>query len=122
MLGRALDKISAVAKCRLKEHPVLNTELKDTISKIRSIQEKRNKIVHGYWLIDPEGRTPTKVRTYKLRWKDGCWQHLEETTFTATKLKTLIKESQKCVQTIQTIKDKIRTSLKKSKLVGLCNN
>lgn len=122
MLGRALDKISAVAKVRLQEHQPLYEELKDSIANIRPIQQERNKIVHGYWLINHGGRTPTKLRTYKLRWEAGCWQYLDDTTITTTKLNGLIKESKKLAQMVQILTEKIRTSLEKSRLVSLCNN
>ena len=56
MVGRVLDKISKTAKVRLHDNQTLLGELKDTIRKIRDIQQNRNKVVHGEWLIDSTGR------------------------------------------------------------------
>jgi len=114
MLGRALEIISWVAKVRLQDYPDLHEELKDTLANIRPIQKERNNIVHGNWLFDPERRTPTKVRTYRLRWKAGCWQYLDDTTMTPTKLNRLIGKSDQLVKTIEALTEKIKTSLNNS--------
>lgn len=112
MVGRVLDKISKTAKVRLHDNQTLLDELKDTIRKIRDIQQNRNKVVHGEWLIDSTGRCPTKLRNYRLRWENGCWQYLDDKVMTPTKVKSLSTKSKELAVDLKNITSKIEAEEK----------
>jgi hypothetical protein len=110
MVGRVLGKIEQTAKFRLHDNQSLFNELKDTIKKIRTIQQKRNNIVHGDWVIDPTGRFTTKLRNYRLRFEDGCWQYIDDKVMTPTKLKNLSNKSKELVTDLDKITLKIQAN------------
>jgi len=107
MVGRVLGKISKIAEVRLDDNENLLDELKDTIKKVCDIQQNRNKVVHGEWLIDPTGRCPTKLRNYRLRRENGCWQYLDDRVMTPTKLKSLSTKSKELEVDLKNITSKI---------------
>jgi len=112
MVGRILGKISETAKVRLYNNHTLLDKLKDTIGEIRNIQKERNKVVHGDWLIDSTGRSPTKLRSYRLRWEDNCWQYLDDVVMTPKKVKDLSIKSKKLAVDLKDITLKIKAEQK----------
>jgi len=108
MAGTMVSKIKGIAKVRLQDDQPLWERLKTLLDNTRALQEERNKVVHGKWLFDE--RCPTKVRNYEVRWKDGCWQYLDDVVMTPKKLDNMIKRATELEGELQKIIGEIQGS------------
>jgi len=107
-----LNKIQQISKYRLEDEPELLKNIKETIKDIHKIREERNLLIHGVWDIERN-----HVLGFKIRFENGCWQHIVEKTTTPTKIDSLIR---KCVE----FSKKVQCWLEKfeSKSLKLCPN
>ena len=59
---------------------------------LRGGRDLRNLLVHGEWHIDEDCKAcPVTVRDFKMKYGDGQWQELTETTFNEKRLTQLIR-------------------------------
>ena len=85
-----LRKVGHVAQYRLRENIRLLEDLKLTLKHIDATRELRNLLVHGEWHIDQDCKTcPVRVRDFRMKYGNGQWQELTETTFNEKKLTQL---------------------------------
>ena len=94
-LSVLLRKIKHIARYRLQGDASLLDLLEGTLKRIEATRDLRNLLIHGNWQID-EGCTacPVRVRDFKMRYEEGQWQDLTETTFNEKKLTHLTRRLQ----------------------------
>jgi hypothetical protein len=87
-----MRKVRLIASYRLRDRPQLLEDLERTLKRIDVTRDLRNLLVHGDWQID-EGCTscPVHVRDFKIKYENGQWQELTETTFNEKKLTHLTR-------------------------------
>lgn len=105
MAGTMLNKIKAIAKVKLQDDQPFWEQVRTLINGIRALQQERNRVVHGKWLFDE--RCPTKVRNYEVRWKDGCWQYLDDAVMTPKTLDDMVIKSNELESELQEVIAKI---------------
>jgi len=87
-----LRKVGLVARYQLRDDEELLHDLERTLKRINAMRDLRNLLVHGEWHLDEESKAcPVTVRDFKMRYDDGQWQELTETTFNEKKLTQLIR-------------------------------
>ncbi len=103
-----LRKVRLIARYRLVEDQRLLEDLETAIRHIDATRDMRNLLVHGHWHID-EGceACPVRVQDFKMRYGDGHWQQLTETTFNETKLAHLIERLEGTSEDIDRIMQRI---------------
>ena len=109
MLGRIRGKISTVAKDRLRDNQPILKRLRETLSQVQEVIKERNNIVHGEWLIDATGRCPARLRTYKPRWENDCWQYLDDKQISYAMLRGLIRQSETLATNLEEITAAVQT-------------
>lgn len=108
MAGTMVNKIKGIAKVRLQDDQTLWAQLKTVINEIRTLQQERNRVVHGKWLFDE--RCATKLRNYEVRWKDGCWQYLDDAVMTSKTLDHMVVKANELESELQEVITKIKGS------------
>ena len=87
-----LRKVGLIARYQLEDDEELLGDLEHTLRRINAMRDLRNLLVHGEWEIDPDSKNrPILVRDFKIKYDEGQWQELTETTFTEKKLTQLIR-------------------------------
>ena len=87
-----LRKVGLIARYQLEDDEELLGDLEHTLRRINAMRDLRNLLVHGEWEIDPDSKSrPILVRDFKIKYDEGQWQELTETTFTEKKLTQLIR-------------------------------
>lgn len=85
-----LRKVRLIARYRLNEDPRLLEDLEHAIKHVDATRDLRNLLVHGRWQIDENCKAcPVRVQDFKMRYDDGHWQTLTETTFNEKRLTQL---------------------------------
>ena len=94
-LAVLLRKIKYVARFKMQHDAALLDALERALKQIEATRDIRNLLVHGRWQIE-EGCTicPVRVRDFKMRYEDGQWQALTDTTFNEKKLTHLTRRLQ----------------------------
>ena len=94
-LSTLLRKIKHIARYRLQNDSPFLEELEHTLKRIDAMRDLRNLLIHGNWQIDEDCTVcPVRVRDYKMRFEEGQWQELTETTFNEKKLTHLTRRLQ----------------------------
>lgn len=94
-LSNLLRKIKHIARYRLTQDGFVLEDLEGVLKRIEAVRDLRNLLVHGNWQIEEDCvQCPVRVRDYKMRFEDGRWQELTETTFNEKKLTHLIRRLQ----------------------------
>jgi uncharacterized protein YutE (UPF0331/DUF86 family) len=94
-LSMLLRKIKHIARYRLQNDRPLLEELEHTVKRIDATRDLRNLLIHGDWQIDEDCTVcPVRVRDYKMKFEEGQWQELTETTFNEKKLTHLTRRLQ----------------------------
>lgn len=87
-----LRKVGAIARYQLQDDEALLGDLEHTLRRINAMRDLRNLLVHGEWEINAECKScPVLVRDFKMKYDDGQWQELSETTFTEKRLTQLVR-------------------------------
>jgi hypothetical protein len=87
-----MRKVRLIASYRFKDRPQLLEDLERTLKRIDATRDMRNLLVHGDWQINESSTScPVKVRDFKVKYEDGQWQELAETTFNEKKLTHLTR-------------------------------
>ena len=87
-----LRKVGQIARYRLQDDGELLDDLEGVLKRINAMRDLRNLLVHGEWHIDEECKAcPVTVRDFKMKYDDGQWQELTETTFNEKKLTQLTR-------------------------------
>ena len=87
-----LRKVGQIARYQLQDDETLLADLERTLKHINAMRDLRNLLVHGEWHIDEDSKAcPVTVRDFKMKYGDGQWQELTETTFNEKKLTQLIR-------------------------------
>ncbi len=94
-LAVLLRKIKYVARFRMQSEAALLEELERALKQIEATRDIRNLLVHGRWQIE-EGCDvcPVRVQDFKMKYEDGQWQQLTETTFNEKKLTAMVRRLQ----------------------------
>ncbi len=94
-LSVLLRKIKYVARFRMRDDAGLLDELERALKQIEATRDIRNLLVHGRWQIE-EGcdACPVRVQDFKMKYEDGQWQQLTETTFNEKKLTAMVRRLQ----------------------------
>ncbi|MCU0914363.1 MAG: hypothetical protein MUC88_07370 [Planctomycetes bacterium] len=101
-LSILLRKIRHIARFKLQSDGGLLEQLEGTLKRIEATRDLRNLLIHGNWQIDANCTScPVLVRDFKMRYEDGQWQELTETTFNEKKLTHLIRRLQAMSQDVQ---------------------
>lgn len=94
-LATLLRKIKHIARYRLQNDPSFLAELEQVVKRIDATRDLRNLLIHGNWQIAEECAVcPVRVRDFKMKYEDGQWQELTETTFNEKKLTHLTRRLQ----------------------------
>ncbi len=108
-LAVLLRKIKHIARYKLQSDVSLLGLLEDTLKRIEATRDLRNLLIHGNWQIDENCSTcPVRVRDFKMRYEDGQWQDLAETTFNEKKLTHLTRRLQGMSRDVQHLSHKLR--------------
>jgi hypothetical protein len=91
-----LRKIKHVARYKMRgDGAQLLEELERLLKQIEATKDVRNLLVHGHWEIEETcSACPVRVRDFKVKFEDGQWQELTETTFNEKKLTHLVRRLQ----------------------------
>ena len=110
-LSVLLRKIQQIARYRLQEDAPLLEELERVIKRIDATRDLRNLLVHGEWEIGEDGSVPpVRVRDFKMRYEDGQWQELNETTFNEKSLTQLVRRLEGMGNDVQHLVAKLQQS------------
>ncbi len=94
-LAVLLRKIKHIARYRLQEDSSFLAELEQVLKRIDAMRDLRNLLIHGNWQIAEDSSVcPVRVRDFKMKYEDGQWQDLTETTFNEKKLTHLTRRLQ----------------------------
>jgi len=94
-LSVLLRKIKYVARFRIQSDAALLDELERALKQIEATRDIRNLLVHGRWQIEEGCDTcPVRVQDFKMKYEDGQWQQLTETTFNEKKLTAMVRRLQ----------------------------
>ncbi len=108
-LAVLLRKIKHIARYKLQNDLSLLGLLEDTLKRIEATRDLRNLLVHGNWQIDENcSACPVRVRDFKMRYEDGQWQDLAETTFNEKKLTHLTRRLQGISHDVQHLSHKLQ--------------
>jgi hypothetical protein len=87
-----LRKVGLIARYQLQDDDELLGDLEHTLRRINAMRDLRNLLVHGEWVINEDCKScPVLVRDFKMKYDDGQWQELSETTFTEKRLTQLVR-------------------------------
>ena len=87
-----LRKVGQIARYQLRDDEALLSDLERTLKRINAMRDLRNLLVHGEWHIDEDCKAcPVTVRDFKMKYGEGQWQELTETTFNEKQLTHLIR-------------------------------
>ena len=90
-----LRKIKHVARFRIQSDAALLDELERSLKQIEATRDIRNLLVHGRWQIEEDCTAcPVRVQDFKMKYEDGQWQQLTETTFNEKKLTGMVRRLQ----------------------------
>jgi hypothetical protein len=94
-LSVLLRKIKHVARFKIQNDAGLLDELEHALKQVEATRDIRNLLVHGLWQIE-EGcaACPVRVQDFKMKYEDGQWQQLTETTFNEKKLTHMVRRLQ----------------------------
>ena len=110
-LSVLLRKIKHIARYRLQSDASLLELLEGTLKRIEATRDLRNLLIHGNWQIDENCSTcPVRVRDFKMRYEDGQWQDLAETTFNEKKLTHLTRRLQGISHDVQHLSYRLQQS------------
>jgi len=108
-LAVLLRKIKHIARFKLQDDASLLGLLEGTLKRIEATRDMRNLLIHGNWEIDENSSTcPVRVRDFKMRYEDGQWQDLAETTFNEKKLTHLTRRLQGVSHDVQHLSYRLR--------------
>jgi hypothetical protein len=108
-LSVLLRKIKHIARYKLQRDTSLLELLEATLKRIEATRDLRNLLIHGNWQIDENCSTcPVRVRDFKMRYEEGQWQDLTETTFNEKKLTHLTRRLQAMSHDVQHLSYKLR--------------
>ncbi len=108
-LSVLLRKIKHIARYKLQNDAALLDLLERTLKRIEATRDLRNLLIHGNWQIREDCSTcPVHVRDFKMRYEDGQWQDLTETTFNEKKLTHLTRRLQGMSHDVQHLSYKLR--------------
>jgi len=108
-LAVLLRKIKHIARFKLQSDGSLLEQLEGTIKRIEAMRDMRNLLIHGNWQIDENCTAcPVRVRDFKMRYEEGQWQDLVETTFNEKKLTHLTRRLQGVSHDVQHLSYQIR--------------
>ncbi len=94
-LAVLLRKIKHIARYRLQNDGRFLEELEGVLKRIDATRDLRNLLIHGNWQIDEDCEVcPVRVRDFKMKYEEGQWQELTETTFNEKKLTHLTRRLQ----------------------------
>lgn len=94
-LSVLLRKIKHVARFKIQTDGALLDELERALKQIEATRDIRNLLVHGRWQIEEDCTAcPVRVQDFKMRYEDGQWQQLTETTFNEKKLTAMVRRVQ----------------------------
>lgn len=94
-LSVLLRKIKHVARFRIQGDAVLLDELEHVLKQIEATRDIRNLLVHGLWQIEEDcAACPVRVQDFKMKYEEGQWQQLTETTFNEKKLIAVVRRVQ----------------------------
>ncbi|OHB66121.1 MAG: hypothetical protein A2Y76_03635 [Planctomycetes bacterium RBG_13_60_9] len=103
-LAVLLRKIKHIARYKMQGNGSDLEELEHLLKQIEATRDIRNLLVHGNWQIDEECTAcPVRVRDFKIKFEDGQWQELTETTFNEKKLTHLVRRLQGMINQAQYI-------------------
>jgi hypothetical protein len=101
-LAVLLRKIKHIARFKLQGEGTLLEQLEQTLKRIEATRDMRNLLIHGNWQIDETCTAcPVRVRDFKMRYEDGQWQDLAETSFNEKQFTHLIRRLQGMSHEIQ---------------------
>jgi hypothetical protein len=104
-----LRKIKHIARFKLQGEGSLLEQLEQTLKQVEATRDMRNLLVHGNWLIDETNAVcPVRVRDFKMRYEDGQWLELAETSFNEKKLTHLVRRLQGMSHAIQHLSSQLR--------------
>ncbi len=91
-LSVLLRKIKHIARFRMQNDGSFLEELEGVLKRVEATRDLRNLLIHGHWQIneDCEG-CPVRVRDFKMRYEEGPWQELTETTLNEKRLTHLTR-------------------------------
>jgi hypothetical protein len=108
-LAVLLRKIKHLARFKLQSDRDLLDQLEQTLKRIEATRDMRNLLIHGNWQIDENCTTcPVRVRDFKMRYEDGQWQDLTETTFNEKKLTHLTRRLQAMSHDVEHLSYRLR--------------
>jgi len=108
-LAVLLRKIRHIARFKLENDGALLEHLEGTLKRIDATRDLRNLLIDSNWQIDENCTScPVHVRDFKMRYEDGQWQDLTETTFNEKKLTHLIRRLQGMSHDIQHLTHRLR--------------
>ena len=108
-LSVLLRKIKHIARYKLQGDGSLLEQLEGTLKRIEATRDLRNLLIHGNWQIDEDSTTcPVRVRDFKMKYEDGQWQELTETTFNEKKLTHLTRRLQGVSHDVQHLSYRLR--------------
>lgn len=108
-LSALLRKIKHIARYKLQGNGSLLEQLEGTLKRIEATRDLRNLLIHGNWQIDEGSATcPVRVRDFKMKYEDGQWQELTETTFNEKKLTHLTRRLQGVSHDVQHLSYRLR--------------
>jgi hypothetical protein len=108
-LSVLLRKIKHIARYKLQDDEALLEQLEGTLRRIEATRDMRNLLIHGNWQIDENSSTcPVLVRDFKMRYEDGQWLDLAETSFNEKKLTHLTRRLQAMSHDVQHLSYRLR--------------
>jgi hypothetical protein len=108
-LSVLLRKIKHIARYKLQGDDALLEQLEQTLKRIEAMRDTRNLLIHGNWQIDEDCTTcPVRVRDFKMRYEDGEWQDLVETSFNEKKLTHLTRRLTAMSHDVQHLSSRLR--------------
>jgi hypothetical protein len=109
-LSVLLRKIKQVARYKLQTDGSLLDDLERALKQIEATRDTRNLLVHGQWQIEEACTAcPVRVRDFKMKYEDGQWQELTETTFNEKKLIHLVRRLQAVSNDVTHITRRLRS-------------
>jgi len=110
-LAVLLRKIKHIAQYKLQGDGALLEQLEQTLKRIEATRDMRNLLIHGDWQIDESCTTcPVRVRDFKMRYEDGQWLDLVETSFNEKKLTHLTRRLGAMSHDVQHLSHRLRQS------------